>query len=198
MVSMRLEPAAKILAMGAGEYFMVDGVRVKAYRGMGSLEAMAKGSEARYHSDTQNLKIAQGVAGTVRDKGSIRCAFRPCPPLLRGDTRSAPELIRPSMAAQALPVQRLGMFYSIALGSIQCASMGLSPLLAVPVPGYGSAHQALSLLHHCQNCYACGLLRWPGLKCTPSAGIQYLFWLRQCVRDSRTWGYAACRARMLR
>ena len=78
MVSMRLEPAAKILAMGAGEYFMVDGVRVKAYRGMGSLEAMAKGSEARYHSDTQNLKIAQGVAGTVRDKGSIRCAFRHC------------------------------------------------------------------------------------------------------------------------
>lgn len=29
------------------------------YRGMGSLEAMAKGSEARYLSDTQNLKIAQ-------------------------------------------------------------------------------------------------------------------------------------------
>lgn len=63
--------------LGAGEYSVVEGVRVKAYRGMGSLEAMAKGSEARYHSDTQNLKIAQGVAGTVRDKGSIRCARSP-------------------------------------------------------------------------------------------------------------------------
>jgi hypothetical protein len=32
---------------------------LQKYRGMGSLEAMAKGSEARYLSDTQNLKIAQ-------------------------------------------------------------------------------------------------------------------------------------------
>lgn len=55
-----------------GEFFTVGGVRVKKYRGMGSLEAMAKGSEARYLSDTQALKIAQGVAGTVKAKGSIR------------------------------------------------------------------------------------------------------------------------------
>ncbi|KAF8064485.1 impdh [Scenedesmus sp. PABB004] len=55
-----------------GDYFYINGTRVKKYRGMGSLEAMAKGSEARYLSDTQNLKIAQGVSGTVKDKGSVR------------------------------------------------------------------------------------------------------------------------------
>ncbi len=31
----------------AGEYFDMNGVKVKKYRGMGSLEAMAKGSESR-------------------------------------------------------------------------------------------------------------------------------------------------------
>lgn len=55
-----------------GDFITVSGVRVKKYRGMGSLEAMTKGSEVRYHSDTQSLKIAQGVSGTVRDKGSVR------------------------------------------------------------------------------------------------------------------------------
>ncbi|GMH02877.1 hypothetical protein Nepgr_004716 [Nepenthes gracilis] len=54
-----------------GVYEYRDGRQVKKYRGMGSLEAMTKGSDARYLGDTAKLKIAQGVEGVVADKGSV-------------------------------------------------------------------------------------------------------------------------------
>lgn len=66
-----------------GEYFYQDGVRLKRYRGMGSLEAMNQGSEKRYVWDTAAtaVKVAQGVSGAVTDKGTLR---RYIPYLMQG------------------------------------------------------------------------------------------------------------------
>ncbi len=54
-----------------GDYFYEGGIRLKRYRGMASREAMAMGGGKRYLNENDPLKVAQGVSGSVVDKGSI-------------------------------------------------------------------------------------------------------------------------------
>lgn len=58
-------------AESPGEYFYENGVRVKRYRGMASLEAMRDGGSKRYLSEGDEILVPQGVSGTVVDKGSL-------------------------------------------------------------------------------------------------------------------------------
>jgi len=58
-------------AESPGEYFYENGMRVKRYRGMASVEAMSAGGGKRYLNEDNKVVVPQGVSGTVLDRGSL-------------------------------------------------------------------------------------------------------------------------------
>ncbi|MDD4819742.1 MAG: IMP dehydrogenase [Flavobacteriales bacterium] len=57
-----------------GETVIYEGRKYKTYRGMGSIEAMEKGSKDRYFQDTENDNkklVPEGIVGRVPYKGSL-------------------------------------------------------------------------------------------------------------------------------
>ena len=57
-----------------GETIIYEGRKFKAYRGMGSLEAMQKGSKDRYFQDAEDdIKklVPEGISGRVPYKGNL-------------------------------------------------------------------------------------------------------------------------------
>jgi IMP dehydrogenase len=58
-----------------GETIIYQGRKFKAYRGMGSIEAMEKGSKDRYFQDAEedsNKLVPEGISGRVPYKGSLK------------------------------------------------------------------------------------------------------------------------------
>ncbi|NGX57512.1 MAG: Inosine-5'-monophosphate dehydrogenase [Chlamydiae bacterium] len=60
-----------------GKTHIKDGVKVKEYRGMGSMPAMERGSSFRYGIERSALRVPEGVTGMVSSRGSI-AEWIPC------------------------------------------------------------------------------------------------------------------------
>ena len=55
-----------------GDYIYDNNIRLKEYRGMGSIDAMKQNSGLRYMCTNKNIMVSQGVTGKVVAKGSIK------------------------------------------------------------------------------------------------------------------------------
>ncbi len=83
-------------AEAPGEYFYENGVRLKKYRGMASVEAMGAGGGKRYFAEDAKIRVAQGVEGAVVDKGSV---FEFLPYLMQGVRHAFQDMGKVDVAA---------------------------------------------------------------------------------------------------
>ncbi len=74
-----------------------SGVRLKEYRGMGSLPSMEKGSSHRYGMGSSRLRIPEGVSGYLPSRGSMT---EWVPQLVQGIKQGLHKLGRPSLGAK--------------------------------------------------------------------------------------------------
>jgi len=93
-----------------GKTHIKDGVRLKEYRGMGSLQAMEQGSAVRYGTEKSAIRIPEGVSGMVPSRGSVS-EWVPC--LLQGVRQglhklgfSSLEKIREALSENRMELER--------------------------------------------------------------------------------------------
>lgn len=77
-----------------GRIQIKNGIRLKEYRGMGSLKAMERGSSARYGTQSSVIRVPEGVSGLIPSRGSI-AEWVPC--LLQGVKQGLHKLGYPSI-----------------------------------------------------------------------------------------------------
>ncbi len=115
-----------------GEYFYQNGVRLKRYRGMASIEAMEKGGDKRYFADDQPLRVAQGVSGMVLDKGSVSNLI---PYILQGMRHSFQDLGVQNVATLHELLHNDALFFELRTPSAQREG-GIHNLYSYEEPGF--------------------------------------------------------------
>lgn len=96
-----------------GESSFYEGRRVKSYRGMGSIEAMKKGSKDRYFQDAEdeiNKLVPEGIVGTVAFKGKLAdVVYQYVGGLRAGMGYTGSETIEDLKSAQLIRITNSGM-----------------------------------------------------------------------------------------